>query len=73
MEIRCIEKFILSAVLCFFAAGLSFDQSDWFMAQTRKADAKSVLATSELVEAQFAGKYLYPPINVLDGDFATVW
>lgn len=73
MKKRCIEKFILSVVLCFFAAGLSFAQSDWFMAQTRKADAKSVLATSELVEAQFAGKYLYPPINVLDGDFATVW
>ena len=73
MKKRCTEKFMLSAVLCFFAAGLSFAQSDWFMAQTRKADAKSVLATSELVEAQFAGKYLYPPINVLDGDFATVW
>jgi len=45
----------------------------WFMAQTEKAEVKSVAATSELVEAQFDGKYLYPPINILDGDFSTTW
>ena len=45
----------------------------WFMAQTEKADLKSVVATSELVEAQFDGKYLYPPINILDGDFNSTW
>ena len=45
----------------------------WFMAQTEKADVKSVVATSELVEAQFDGKYLYPPINILDGDFNSTW
>lgn len=45
----------------------------WFMAQTEKASLKSVVATSELVEAQFDGKYLYPPINILDGDFNSTW
>ena len=45
----------------------------WFMAQTDKAEVKSVVATSELVEAQFDGKYLYPPINILDGDFNSTW
>ena len=46
---------------------------DWFMAQTNSADLYSVGASSELVEAQYDGKYLYPPINVLDGNFDTVW
>ncbi len=66
-------KSVFPFFLFIFAAGMSFAQSNWFMAQTEKAVAASVLATSELVEAQFSGKYLYPPINVLDGDFATVW
>ena len=43
------------------------------MAQTNSADLYSVGASSELVEAQYDGKYLYPPINVLDGNFDTVW
>ncbi len=51
----------------------SFAQSDWFMAQTDSASVKSVVATSELVEAQFSGKYLYPPINILDGNFENTW
>ncbi|MCR5288454.1 MAG: discoidin domain-containing protein [Treponema sp.] len=46
---------------------------DWFMAQTETADVKSVVATSELVEAQFNGKYLYPPINILDGNYDSTW
>ena len=46
---------------------------DWFMAQTNSADLYSVGASSELVEAQYDGKYLYPPINILDGNFDTVW
>jgi len=45
----------------------------WFMAQTKRAPVRSVSATSELVEAKFAGKYLYPPINILDGNFRNTW
>ncbi len=65
--------------LCIIAAVSSmscmalFAQSNWFMAQTDSAYVKSVTATSELVEGQYDGKYLYPPINILDGDFSTVW
>lgn len=53
----------------------SDDEGDknWFMAQTEKAPVKSVTASSELVEAKFAGKFLYPPINILDGDFKNTW
>ncbi len=47
--------------------------ANWFMAQTEKAPVKSVTASSELVEAKFAGKFLYPPINILDGDFKNTW
>ena len=47
--------------------------SAWYMAQTDSAAVESIVATSELVEAQFEGKYLYPPINILDGNFETVW
>lgn len=50
-----------------------FAQSKWFKAQSNSATVKSVTATSELVEAQFDGKYLYPPINILDGDFNSTW
>ncbi len=51
------------------------EESDgaWFMAQTDVAPVQTVSATSELVEAKFAGKYLYPPINILDGNFRTTW
>ena len=45
----------------------------WFMAQTEKAPVSSVSATSELVETKFAGRYIYPPINILDGDFENTW
>ena len=49
------------------------DLGGWFMAQTQVAPVKSVVATSELVEAQFEGRFLYPPINILDGDFDKTW
>lgn len=60
---------VLSVLLSFQA----FAQSKWFMANTDVAKIKSVTATSELVEAQFDGKFLYPPINILDGDFNNTW
>ena len=66
-------KIFFPFFLFVLASGAAFSQSAWFMSQTEKAPVESVLATSELVEAQFSGKYLYPPINVLDGDFSTVW
>ena len=65
MKLR--TKFDIIFVSAFVFAG------DWFMAQTKSADLYSVGASSELVEAQYDGKYLYPPINVLDGNFDTVW
>ena len=48
-------------------------QDNWFLAQSDKAPVESVVSTSELVEGQYAGKYLYPPINILDGNFDTTW
>ncbi|MBN1617533.1 MAG: nicotine adenine dinucleotide glycohydrolase [Spirochaetales bacterium] len=48
-------------------------QSAWFEAQKDEAVIKSVTATSELIEGQYDGKYLYPPINILDGSFDTTW
>ncbi|WP_242457106.1 NADase-type glycan-binding domain-containing protein [Treponema zioleckii] len=51
----------------------SVSEEKWFMAQTNEAAVTSVVATSELVEAQFEGRYLYPPINILDGDFENTW
>lgn len=70
-----MKKIFLLAALIFLLLSLgSFAaDSNWFMAQTEKASVKSVVATSELVEAQFDGKYLYPPINILDGNFNTTW
>lgn len=57
----------------FILCSAAFGQSKWFKAQSKSASVKSVTATSELVEAQFDGKYLYPPINILDGDFNSTW
>lgn len=48
-------------------------QENWFMAQTEKAEVSWISASSELVEAQYEGAYLYPPINILDGNFDTTW
>ncbi len=76
--LRIAGTLVLSSV--FFAApkknvvdSVKEKTAVWFMVQTEKADVKSVVATSELVEAQFDGKYLYPPINILDGDFNSTW
>lgn len=59
---------ILLLSLSAFAA-----KSKWFKAQTKVAPVKSISATSELVEAQFEGRFLYPPVNILDGEFKTTW
>lgn len=61
----------LSAVMAVsaFAAG----DSKWFKAQSKEAAIVSASATSELVEAQFEGRYLYSPANMLDGDMSTTW
>lgn len=63
-------------LVVFVFAGLSgmlSAQEHWFRAQSARAPVKSVTATSELVEAQYDGRYLYPPIQMLDGDLSTVW
>jgi len=67
-----MKKLILFFLTMLFSASV-FAQANWFMAQTEKASVKSVVASSELVEAQFEGKYLYPPINILDGNFENTW
>jgi hypothetical protein len=64
--------FIIITVLLIGFSSLSA-QSNWFRAQTDEAAVASVTATSELVEGQYDGKYLYPPVNILDGDFSTTW
>ncbi|MCR5436302.1 MAG: nicotine adenine dinucleotide glycohydrolase [Treponema sp.] len=68
---KLISTFLLSiaAITFVFAA----DDDNWFMAQTKTAPVASINSTSELVEAQYDGKYLYPPINILDGDTTTTW
>ena len=69
-------KKIISTILLSVAA-MTFvfaaDDDNWFMAQTKTAPVASINSTSELVEAQYDGKYLYPPINILDGDTTTTW
>uniref|UniRef100_UPI00388FE519 discoidin domain-containing protein n=1 Tax=Treponema sp. TaxID=166 RepID=UPI00388FE519 len=67
-----MKKFFVIATSLLLGASV-FAQSKWFKAQSKSASVKSVTATSELVEAQFDGKYLYPPINILDGDFNSTW
>lgn len=48
-------------------------QNAWFKAQHKEAKIQSVVATSELVEAHFKGRYLYSPVNILDGNFDNTW
>ncbi len=67
-----MKKFFVITTSLLLGASV-FAQSKWFKAQSKSASVKSVTATSELVEAQFDGKYLYPPINILDGDFNSTW
>lgn len=56
------RSFCMALVLCCSVLSPAQEgDGNWFMAQTKQATVKSVIATSELVEAQFDGKYLYPP------------
>lgn len=66
-SICLFSSFLLTVSL--FAAG----DDNWFKAQTKKAPLKSITATSELIEAQYSGKYLYPPVNIVDGNFDNTW
>lgn len=67
-----MKKIVFSFFVMVFTCAANA-QDNWFMAQSEQAAVASVTATSELVEAQFQGKYLYPPINILDGNFDTTW
>jgi hypothetical protein len=66
------QIFIIGGLFIFFS-GCLFSQEHWFKAQSEKAVVDSIISTSELVEGQYGGKYLYPPINMLDGNFDTTW
>lgn len=74
-----IGMFLVGAALLtsFVSCGDEFAKekksSNWFMAQTTVAAVESVSASSELVETQYAGNYLYSPVNVIDGNFENVW
>ncbi len=68
-----MRKFLVFLALAACLGYSAFSQDKWFMAQTEAATVDSITATSELVEGQFDGKYLYPPINILDGKLATAW
>jgi hypothetical protein len=68
-----MKKAVLAIFYLSFYASTLHAQSNWFRAQTDEAAVASVTATSELVEGQYDGKYLYPPVNILDGDFSTTW
>ncbi|MBQ0002673.1 MAG: nicotine adenine dinucleotide glycohydrolase [Treponema sp.] len=66
-----LSLFVLSVSGFIFAAPQA--KSKWFKAQSNEAPIASASATSELVEAQFEGRYLYSPANMLDGDMSTTW
>lgn len=70
-----MKKFAAFLVLCVFSSLFIFAKGDdnWFMAQTKKATISSITATSELIEAQYEGKYIYPPVNIVDGKFENTW
>ena len=70
---RAAALFSAACIFGAFPATAEKGDKNWFMAQTEKAELMSVTATSELVEAQYDGKYLYPPINILDGTFSSSW
>ena len=61
--IMLLTFFVLAAV----------EDNIWKMGDTRRAEVESVSSSSELEEAQYAGKYVYPPAFVLDGNFMTCW
>ncbi|MDC7224888.1 MAG: nicotine adenine dinucleotide glycohydrolase, partial [Spirochaetales bacterium] len=63
-----------SIILLWVMAAITLQaQDNWFEAQSDRASVKSIVSTSELVEGQYAGKYIYPPVNLLDGNFDTTW
>lgn len=64
---------IISGFLSLLSLTALHAQSNWFEAGKEEAVISSVTATSELVEGQYDGKYLYPPVNILDNDFNTTW
>lgn len=73
-----MKKYVLFTVVLFAGLGLCNAQTgkgdaNWFKAQSKEAKIVSASATSELVEAQFEGRYLYSPANMLDGDMSTTW
>ena len=64
-----MKKFFAVSILSIFSFGLfAAGDDNWFMAQTKKAPISSITATSELIEAQYEGKYIYPPVNIVDGN-----
>lgn len=67
------KSLLVFSMILFTTAVFAAGDDNWFMAQTKVAPISSVTATSELVEAQYDGKYLYPPINIVDGNFDNTW
>ncbi len=69
-----MKKFFAVSILSIFSFGLfAAGDDNWFMAQTKKAPISSITATSELIEAQYEGKYIYPPVNIVDGNLDNTW
>jgi len=69
-----MKKFFAVSILSIFSFGLfAAGDDNWFMAQTKKAPISSITATSELIEAQYEGKYIYPPVNIVDGNLNNTW
>lgn len=70
---KSMDDFLIKLVVLFFTIAPLAAQSHWFQAQSDKAEVLSVVSSSELVEGQFSGKYIYPPINILDENLDTTW
>lgn len=69
-----MKKFFAVSILSILSFGLfAAGDDNWFMAQTKKAPISSITATSELIEAQYEGKYIYPPVNIIDGNLDNTW
>lgn len=73
MKIILLSGMVLLLPVLAFTQSPSPMASHWRMGNTDVAIVESISTSSELVEAQFAGKYLYPPVNVLDGNKDTTW
>lgn len=69
-----MKKFLILFIGIFLTTALfSAEKSKWFKAQSKECKIASVTASSELVEAQFDGRYLYSPCNILDENMDTTW